>query len=431
MTIFGSMDMGEPLLERFTMNHKKDFEQIEGEIKKIIRIIKKDFKPLNQRIQNDEPLLQTTNPAIINNSDHNRFIEKKFKEIFGLKEFTLAWLHQYTPNAFTIPVNFVFTGKNQNDKGDYKNQKLSVGVVIDIGLVSYCDMDEKEVLSIILHEIGHSFYSSIRSLIAKIPISIGILNFFPPAQIVKMIIVTAAQTILLGVTDAGVWIGKGMAAMQSLLYQYFPGLAGVLGLWKEFIQNSNRWFSIFFDRKRFKPVFVWRGFRKFFAPDLSPAYILDYLNEKYADSFAVDHGYGLPLATALQKIASPKNNISAKLSRDIPGFNWIMDLLDVQAELVIGVLDEHPREQIRIREGLERLKREARRSDIPQHVRKQLEEQIEEYEDFYFNKYLKINENENSKRIFSWATRVALENVFRGRLDPRDLVYLADPNRYK
>lgn len=155
-----------------------------------------------------------------------------------------------------------------------------------------------------------------------------------------------------------------------------------------------------------------------------------YSEEKYADSFAIDYGYGPELATALNKMSIQKNTINHTV-REIPIISWVYDLSDVLIENILTFVAGYPLDSNRIRTCLDRLKRSSKDPDLDPRIRKELEKQINELEDFYYNKYLNIEENENKKRIFTFVNRLVAEKLCDGKMDLRELIYSLEPTKYK
>ena len=165
MTIFGISDKQfNPVLEKYVGNNRKEFKIIESELKKMIDFIK----------EKDNGLLLDISSSDLNNSSHNKLIEKMFKEIFDLKEMTIVWETNATPNAFTLVKTFILFDRQIKDNG-YKgktNNTMKVNVFLNTGLVTSANLNEKEITAIILHEIGHNFYNSIFQLLTVLAIDL-------------------------------------------------------------------------------------------------------------------------------------------------------------------------------------------------------------------------------------------------------------------
>lgn len=426
-------------LERYVGANQKEFVLIEDELKKIIKLIKRNFPTISERGMT----LAKKDVRLINNSDSNVAIQRYFTKLFDLNRMSLYWTDKSDANASTYPSSFMFKNK-MDESGNYSGEgKMNIGVAIDISLVSYADMNEKEILSIILHEIGHNFYNSIFNTLARLPISLT--RGLTPESLTTI----GTQVALLVGTDIvrnGDNTVKGIQKIDELLFEYAPGLRKVYSLYRETILNFENWVYVRLRMKGFFRRFALE-FRTLFVSGkkilsnvvdtiqkrdpFTTAYFARYNTEKFADSFATDHGYGIHLQRALIKMSNPKRSISVKVTNEIPGFSWIVDFFSLQYDIISGVLNQYPTHQNRIRTSLDRLKREAKRADMDADLKRDLEAQIKEFEDFYQNEYLSIDSDENKKKVFSWIYKNAVEKIFQGKMDARELLYALDPHKYK
>ena len=126
-------------------------------LKKLIDLIKSKYLPFKDRILNGENFLIEINSSEINNSEHNKLVEKMFKDIFDLKDFKLIWYTSPKSGASTptCPLSFLDPNYKKDEKGHRINNKLFIGVYLYTGLITYSNLNEKELLAVILHEIGH------------------------------------------------------------------------------------------------------------------------------------------------------------------------------------------------------------------------------------------------------------------------------------
>jgi len=387
------------LLEKFVGRNFKEFKLVEDELRKIIKIIKNNSNEYKTSLDISE----------INNSDHNRAIERALKQFFNVKEVKITWTEATVPNAFTVCKTYMVFDSNYktDEKTNRKsNENLFVGVILHTGIVTIANLNEKEILAIILHEIGHNFYNSIFHVLSMTGVSIG-------------------KMIASGIMDA-INLNKFYINFSDFVNNFASKHIRPLYL---LITNAERiLFQItsIFGKSLFSAV---TNLPRIIKSFLTLEILTRYNVEKHADSFAVDHGYGKELASALNKMERMEKSLGNKIYNYAP-IAWFYDLIDLQFEIIFGLLGPYPSTQNRIRSGLDRLKRDMKRTDLSPALRKELEQQIKEYEDFYNNYYLNIEQNQNRNRIFTWLYRKFVEAIFRGKLDIRELIYSLDRTKY-
>lgn len=402
MTILGryktvSSEFDEIVMEKFVGRNFKEFKLIEDELRQIIKIVK----------ANSNAITTSLDISKINESDHNKAIERAFKNFFKVKEVKISWTGSAIPNAYTFCKTYmVFDNNYREDETSRRfNENLYLGIVVNTGLITTANMNEKEILSIMLHEIGHNFYNSFFHVVAMTGISLQ-----------RIVIKGALDTINFNkfLSNFGDFIRNFASKNLRPIYLLFSNFNRIM------LQISSL-FNISMYTIPYRIINFVKNLTtlQFFAR---------YNVEKHADSFAVDHGYGKELASALNKINRLENTLGYNLY-DIPVISWIYDLIDVQIEVISTIIGIYPSEQNRIREGLDRLKRNLNNADLSPAVRRELEQQIKEYEEFYRNYYLNIHENQNRNRIFTWLFRNFIDKIFNGKMDIRELIYLTDRTR--
>lgn len=422
MTVFSNHKFV-PVTEKFVGNNRKEFQVIEEEMAKLVKKIKTEYGTLSDRISNGNIAVQL-NSHDINNSPSNKKIEKMFKQIFGLKDFALSWMPSPESNAMTPPKSYQFLDPHYktDSKGHRTNAHLFVGVIVFSGLVTYADLDEKELLGIILHEIGHNFYPSIFNVLCNISVTMPQLT--QPALMGRI----GTALVAMGVRDA-LSLNKLTYAIMSKVPDFiskeFPGMSKIYHTAEDIMYNASS-LSIVKPKELLE---ILRGTRRFIAAPFSVLFL--YNVEKHADSFANDYGYGEYAASGLAKLRYDKNSVRSQTVYSIPGLNWFFDFVDVQWEILSRPFIGYPSEQNRIRTHLDRLRRSAKDPNLDPRVRKELEKQIKSFEDYYYNDYLSISNDENKKRIFTWMYLNVVEKVFRGKADLREIIHAIDPHKYK
>ena len=107
----------------------------------------------------------------------------------------------------------------------------------------------------------------------------------------------------------------------------------------------------------------------------------DYTNEKFADSFAVMYGYGVPLQQFMLKSRDIDNkilNISQSRNTVITTFKVFKYLLFDLFAYINNSMDEHPKDLARIKVSIEYLKRELSKESLDPKMKLELMRQIED-----------------------------------------------------
>lgn len=108
------------------------------------------------------------------------------------------------------------------------------------------------------------------------------------------------------------------------------------------------------------------------------------MEETNADSFAVANGYGAALASATSKIgnfAYDKGLYSDVYS--IPGVGEVSEMADIISLMLQSSLDPHPDAQTRIKNSLDKLKRDYAKNKYTPEYKAELEKQIKSVEKIY------------------------------------------------
>lgn len=427
MSVFGSMNKT-TVLEKYVGDNHSEFKIIERELKDLLGVMKKEYSTLLDRMQGEgnTNLINRKGPDFLNASKHNKKIEQQFKKFFGLKDFRLVWIQTGRPDAMTPCRSFTFMDKGPDENGRYKNENLTVSMMFDVNLVTYMDLNERETMAIILHEIGHNFYNSILQAISRLPISL--INLMKnPADLgsprtIQLLTIWIGQMGIMDLINLPKLLVNGREKIDSFLQKHAAPVMTLYRTYNEIMYNT-----IGFMRIPIKiNPFILKGELPYLLHRFaSTQVIFGYHTERFADNFAADHGYAQDLASAMQKMSMNKKNISVVATDNVPGINWMVDFIRVQMNIMHLFLDEHPREITRIRTGLNRLRDHAKDPNIDTKTRKDLEKEIEVYEKFYKD-YLDLSKNSNKNRIFSWLYNVVVDKLFGGIGDIRELFWKLD-----
>jgi hypothetical protein len=313
--------------------------------------------------------------------------------------------------------------KNVTAEGRFQNNKIGVSMMFDVNLVTYMDLNERETIAVMLHEIGHNFYNSIFRTISRLPMSLydvikapeGVLGYEPNQ---KILLSYLGQMAIFDFINLSKRMVDGREKFDAFLQKYAAPVMNLYRLFNEILYNGSGFLNL--QNIKMNPVEVVRSLPRLLYRMASTDLVFGYHDERFADNFVADHGYAEDLASALVKFEKNKKNISVMATDSIPGLNWMSDFIRLQVSFLLLFLDDHPRNITRIRSGLNRLKQNAKDPNIDPRTRKELDNEIAEYEKFYSD-YLALSKNNNKSRIFSWLYNVIVDRLFGGIGDLREL----------
>lgn len=389
----------------------KELQTIEQELEKVIAAINENSSNMEKGI-----ILKRGIKSVAN-SDSVRIIEKQFEKMFKLSKFYLA-LYTAVPtgvpilgrqeyNAYTLGKGFNYF-KKKVSKNRVDSVDMVIGVNVDIGLVRLAGLTAPELLAIILHEVGHNMSASITSFISMCPIILS------PLTGISLVSSTISGVI------SGIYselMGAPIANMNKIIERGLESIPFVYTLFQSFNDAFMNFAGLLqqtginlFNIARINPLSI-----------ISPRNIFGYTEEKYADSFVSSYGYGTELASALNKTELMSNVKSVEILRKIPGINAITNLFSTSFSAISAIADPHPATPVRIMSQLKKLKKDLDDPNLDRRVRKDLEENIKELENFIEHDYLDYKSNENKRRVFTWMYNNLVIKVFKGKVDPREL----------
>lgn len=389
----------------------KEFEYIEGELAKIIDMIDDIF---DGRGNHD-----------INSSEELKNIERTFTKVFKVKETAISF---YSPNpisgvsmnAFTIPSSFTCFNKDSSNKKLADPKNLFINVNVDIGLVHALELTPKELMAIILHEIGHCFDASVMMFLSNISISAriefdnngGIKN----VSVMPNIIGTIMNMLMSSKPVAAIFnfINKGFSSLLAKI----PALQTV---WNNF---SKGWFSFMHFMSVINTPFVVMTHYpiRLLLAAIDTKNLFGFSGEKFADSFATSYGYGPDAVSAFGKMEKNKMNIMYQVGKKIPVLNIGLDMFKTSGTVLTALLDPHPTHATRIQSQLNKLKRDIADPNLDPRVRKMIEQDIKEIEDFIDNDFLNMEENAKEGEVFSTALNAFIIKSCDGKIDPREII---------
>ena len=393
----------------------KEFEIIEQELEKIIRAV-------NEEYDNDKSSIKSTN---INSSDSVVTIEKLFKKVFKVKDVNLTFYSITGPsyNAFAMPKALTVLHRSSKDNMRANPDKLLVNISVDKMLLIHGGFTAKEIMALMLHEIGHSFDASYFMMMANVLPSVGIkrttysngdqkISWFVSAKEYLSQIASVALS-QLGLSHYTTKINKAIEQVVEKIPRFGKFMA-TLGSISTSIRLCISTIGIANLIKN--PILI-------IYRIIQPRNIFGYGAEKYADSFATAYGYGNDLSTAMAKTDKRSGLLGIEAIRKVPVVNVMYNFAEVCIDIISMPTDPHPKSAVRILAQLKKLKRELDDPDVPENLKNELREQIAEQEEIIKN-FTDKDYVENEGRIFSVIWNKFLIDVTDGKLDPRELMEL-------
>ena len=432
----------------------KEFDKVEKLLEKLIYTMKKLYH-LGGKID-------------INKTAELIELEKIFKNYFKVKEFHLSFYTIPIPslmnNAFSLPTYATYFHRDPNNKKMADPTKLIVNVSIDIGFVIHNELNSKELLAFILHEIGHAFDASPVMLLSSYAELLSEFLLNTPLDNVMAII----GTIYGASKKNSNAINKFTKASTTLTSKFDTGYTYMLDI-EKYIKtirqtvNSYRFFKYIKDIKEIKYLknitdikrirsvsnkfsfdiihlfkqlgkdiplnsedvkffynfgFAIRKLKNF----ISPKGLMGYGGEKFSDSFATTYGYGEYLSTGLAKIDKNKINIINDIAEYVPVLALGTDLVQTSIDLVTSLADPHPKSAARINNQINKLKRDVNDPNLSPSIKKEINEQIKSMEDT-LKKYYTSTDVAKRGKVLTFVYNYILINVFKGKMDPRELIH--------
>lgn len=313
-------------------------------------------------------------------SDFNRQMES----VFGFKTFSLAFELSESLNAWTVPISSKMDTENNNikyiesTKNGFKYKKeagYNVMVAITTKLLLSTKFTDREVMAIILHELGHNFSSGINGAATVF----GVLNKFAQIPFVIMSCITALYNPTKAMEDQEYIfndednlvnnLAKTVEKKTGVSKVMFTsiGIFLLLGATTIDVLINYTYLVLIKIFNRFTP---WEIIRN----------LLGYNDERVADNFPTMYGYGKDISSALVKIDKMSDaNILKRVNNSSILYNMLM-LLSAPIMLMFAFLEPHPRDLTRVNNQLNILKLELKKTNIDAKMKAQIEQDIKDTE---------------------------------------------------
>ena len=316
-------------------------------------------------------------------SKENEIISKAFCKEFGFAKMEINWSNETIPNAYTIiGGSFVNTRpgnklakKKKTDKYYDKDHKYACFMVIVNNLIYNCELNPRETMGIMLHEIGHNFDNQTCTILNETILSI---LSFGVRDIIKYLYTYVEK-------------GKAFLRKEAPEVMYCIDLITSLPYHLSIINLPS-------------PTMLY---------SLSPDYLIQLMigtkMEYYADSFAAKYGFGPDLASALSKLDQRKKS-AGYVQRNIakvPGLRTLHDLAAGPCEMILQLIDVHPAAENRLLAIKNNLKKDYSDPEVPAKFKPEIKRQID-----MCDKYIEIDKKnaETDGLLFSAVKKMIMYN---------------------
>lgn len=340
-------------LEECISNYRKDLWKSPGLIKKF-----------------------NTHPEILK---FNRLCE----DIFGFKGFMLI-ISPSTGmvNAMTMPVSYRIDNKNPknmivstNTGFRYKKEaNYYTSVIVFSDLITRKDISDREVMAIILHEIGHNFQDAINNNSTNM-LALKQILVFKDAVISALI---GEVESLLSLVQSTNMYAKWDNNFSNKIIKKFPKIIDSLDMLKKAF-SVILYIPVKVLNKVLAPLGLYFTTLSIIVdPTKVGLIMMQYEDEKIADNFPTMYGYGGDVATALTKITYKNDYIEDMIINDIPVISPIIGMYDSIIGILMHSIDCHPVLVSRLDDQINYLNKELNNCDPK--VAKEIKTQIKEIE---------------------------------------------------
>ena len=367
-----------------------------------------------------------------------RDFEDAMADTFGFETFCLSINHTQLVNAGTFPVGMSYDEINTKDniivtKSGYKFKKsakyccwISVwgGLIFDRATYS-----DREVMALLLHEVGHNFSAKNGT--------INIFKNISNAITVSGCIIAAMFSPILG----GALLLTYSSFSKNLFVKFSNSLVKEYPNLSKCLNSIEIMFKALFDilgEIRFMSFILSGGGGiigyiigrlKYIAHQTinCPTYpirllLTGYPDEQFADGFPVMYGYGPDMTTCLAKFDSVANSgyASAKaLEKHAPFLLTLYDIVSLPILIILKATDEHPVSAERVTNNVRILQEEASKTKNPKLIKrinddiKRMNKDIEEY----YDPKIISSKTGNHSVLSNYFTRIyygIMLNLFKG-----------------
>lgn len=320
-------------------------------------------------------------------------LNKMFANKFGFKTFALDIMDYNAINAFTQPISYNYEVKDINkyiitDKNGFrydKKAKFSCMVCVFSGLFLNPNFSDREVMAVILHEIGHNFQTVLDGDIKCIT---DATKAFKSGKFFT-------SNLFLDQLKSGnkEKLAKALAAKEEIKHPIRDmfKMFGYVGF--ELLNDISTFIVLPFSIYGQLIIATTQLMLNILFPKLKGPSL--YKQEQIADSFATMYGYGNDLITALSKFEFTTARESRQVYNKVPLLPQLMQLGLMAPTLLYEVFEEHPTLTDRLVNQVDMLERELEKKDLDPDMEKQIRSDLDELKkvrDEYMKAKLDIND---------------------------------------
>lgn len=346
----------------------------------------------------------------------NRIIE----DIFGFNTFSLCINYDATFNAFTFPLGSrigIGSTKLYNGLKFNKDYKYSAIVFINSGIITSTLFTDKEIMAIILHEIGHNFNTTVLATKGSI-----YSLFDQLLNIISLLVTPLYHLDIQSLSISNVLTATNYIKFEEKIRTEHKKLYSGLQLLNTVYNTVGTIFDIanLFNSVKYPIEYIKRNLKLLIYKLLSSIFIIppNYNNEKLSDTFVTIYGYGQYLSSSLVKMT----NMSTVHENTNNIMTYILNLIIFPITIIINIIDPHPSTITRIKTQYDYLEKELQKNNIDEKLLNQL---LSNKQEIYNQLSIILNTSKNSK-IMDMYSKYIIDN-FNG--DFRELFINLDINK--
>lgn len=369
-----------------------------------------------------------TDPDLIK---FNRLME----DFFGFGIFNLSIMPSKQGNAYTVsapirsnrPLKESDLRRGKNGIMYNKSANVRCCVFISSGIIFNADYTDKEIMAIILHEVGHNFAHFESKTIQTTDIVDRLLK---PIDVIMIVIQSVMELEFEGIKLALLYTSDNTYDLYYKVLDKIFSNKTLSGIYDEFTSAYNQFDDILTDimytLNRYIPASP-ANIIKFITNKLNPIALLKLIsgfkNEKIADNFPTMYGLGPDLGTALDKLEQTPltRNSIANFAATTPVLSHISDLMNLPVSFITYLFNEHPYNASRIKNQMRYLKAEIKKEDIDPKMKKDLQDQIDQIDNYMTDIMTKVEATDPKiclriyklvmLKIFDGDVRQAIANI--------------------
>lgn len=343
--------------------------------------------------------------------------DREIEKIFGFYVFDLNIVEAKLTNAGTLPISWKpgYNLRNPNKctfnrKTGYKyDPELKYCCSMDIytGIFANPEYTDREVMAVILHEIGHNFQEVALDYDGKFGLNfikrnMGALMYFKVIvdsivqSITKanpMIAVDTVKSLVESLFTTSMWFERMEADATKLFARSFPaafrtldifmtGTGKVSGFLTDIVGSVMYLFNTFL---LYNPLTLLLNVGITLLGGMNPINMVTlgvaYNEERFADNFATMYGYGPETASVQKKFATHGfTNSAQNVLNHSPMIGAFADLVWAPINVATRMFDEHPSHTVRMEDQAKLLRRELERNSNNPRMKQQIKKEMLEVE---------------------------------------------------